>query len=909
MQNKLRKGMKRLCSMMLAGVLTLTTCVPFVMAEEAKQNPSVYSYRLQVGDIVQPGTEILLEDWQQCGHIVYFDYDESGLDYTGAGSDREAVKGRTLRIFKYALDQNHYYQPYKIESYEEAIAAEPANENCEKQPAKLQTRGFAGWKVICREAETISSMEYGVLMLMAVPADAPHRASVSTKLSAETEDGKNAVVPPGAGITFAGYDARTGEALPYDAQGNLIATPGDMIYACSKPVAGYYSRINIMVGDKPMKEKNSYRIRYWDDTKEPLTIKAMYGSEDHTFLPKEKDAVTVFVMPHTDVTVCADYKATKCTFDVIYRNADMEILKKEPVKVNGVHTVWNPNDPSYSGLSGQTVRFWYKYSYSYSDPSKLVSSGRYYLKNEQICIDSELNFVVRAEQEGACKITNNDPDVFKIYYPNSRGKDAPIVEASSVDLSESAVCAVKWDGIPKGKSLNNDFLMRSNMEYFGRKAISMSEVKPVSFSAEYSEEQPVDKEFKFTDSVVMQGGADKEDKDSCFYRFLYTYLQNAKDIPVNVTRMFGQGYIHIGYAQLSQVMVDLDKDGKWDMSILSHDYSLQSPYDEFRLLSGADECQKGYYEIPCSQCGYGTIKISLPDAYRVEYYDGDTRVYTQRVQKGTALMAPSVNVIVGKAGYTLTGWTSDPTTCAPYDFSKPVTENLKLYALWEKSQKDGNTDADQKNIAVGEVFKDPVSGHTFVVKAVGEKCEVALRKAAVKKDDPNLVVCMGDSLTAGVNCIGAPYPARLAGMCGKKVLNYGVGGVTASYGASTVGSVLAKNPGYVCILYGSNDAICGVDTETTVAHLRSIVAACKAHKSKPILATPPIMRGSHTIYNGGAEDIAIRLRQVAKDEGIDLVDLNAAMEGDPEKYLNMSDGLHFSDAGGDLVAKKFDSKL
>ena len=176
-------------------------------------------------------------------------------------------------------------------------------------------------------------------------------------------------------------------------------------------------------------------------------------------------------------------------------------------------------------------------------------------------------------------------------------------------------------------------------------------------------------------------------------------------------------------------------------------------------------------------------------------------------------------------------------------------------------------------------------------------------------NNKNLVVCMGDSLTAGVNCVGAPYPSRLAGMCGKRVMNYGVGGVTSAYGASIVGSVLANKPGYVCILYGSNDAIAGDDPAATKARLKSIVAACKANKSKPIIATPPIMRGSHSMFNGGAYKVAVVVREIAKEEKIDLVDLNAAMEGNPEKYLNMNDGLHFSDAGGDLVAKKFDSKL
>lgn len=174
-------------------------------------------------------------------------------------------------------------------------------------------------------------------------------------------------------------------------------------------------------------------------------------------------------------------------------------------------------------------------------------------------------------------------------------------------------------------------------------------------------------------------------------------------------------------------------------------------------------------------------------------------------------------------------------------------------------------------------------------------------------NDPNLVACLGDSITSGYNSEGAPYPSRLAAMSGKNVLNFGSPGATSSYGASAIGSVVARKPGYVCILLGSNDAIHGRSVESTRENLRQVIAVCKANNCKPIIATPPKMIASHEIYDPAAERAADGIRQLAKEEGVALVHLYKAF-GNGEAYL-VSDGLHLSEAGGDLVAKQFNSRL
>ena len=174
-------------------------------------------------------------------------------------------------------------------------------------------------------------------------------------------------------------------------------------------------------------------------------------------------------------------------------------------------------------------------------------------------------------------------------------------------------------------------------------------------------------------------------------------------------------------------------------------------------------------------------------------------------------------------------------------------------------------------------------------------------------NDRNLVVCLGDSITHGEGCDGQPYPPRLAAMSGKRVLNCGAGGTTTSHAASVVSSALARKPGFVCILYGANDCIRGVDKEKSIENLRYAVRACRANKSKVIIATPTPMVGSHAIFEGRTADLAAAIRLMALQEGVTCIDLHAAF-GSGVGLLN-SDGLHPTEAGSDFIARKFNSKM
>ena len=178
----------------------------------------------------------------------------------------------------------------------------------------------------------------------------------------------------------------------------------------------------------------------------------------------------------------------------------------------------------------------------------------------------------------------------------------------------------------------------------------------------------------------------------------------------------------------------------------------------------------------------------------------------------------------------------------------------------------------------------------------------------VGDNNPDLVACIGDSLTQGYKCEGAPYPSRIAAKTGKTVLNFGVAGATSAYGASIISSVVARKPGYVCILFGSNDAIMSRGPEHAAANIRAIIQVCKDHSYVPIVGTPPKMIGGHASFDPAAAAIAAAIKAVAKEMGVACVDFYTAF-GDGVEFLNPDDGLHLSNAGGDKIADGFSSKL
>jgi len=177
-------------------------------------------------------------------------------------------------------------------------------------------------------------------------------------------------------------------------------------------------------------------------------------------------------------------------------------------------------------------------------------------------------------------------------------------------------------------------------------------------------------------------------------------------------------------------------------------------------------------------------------------------------------------------------------------------------------------------------------------------------------NDPNLYVAAGDSITEGdeVGVTPGGYPAILASLLGKTVINQGYGGDTTISGMDVVNSALSTyRPGYILIMFGANDVIHSFDTETTIQNLQIMIEAAKTNNTIPVIATVLPMSLRHSIFEGGVEDLNPEIIKLADREGIIVVDLWTAFGTDPSLILD--DGLHPTDAGNQVIAKAFYNAL
>jgi acyl-CoA thioesterase I len=114
--------------------------------------------------------------------------------------------------------------------------------------------------------------------------------------------------------------------------------------------------------------------------------------------------------------------------------------------------------------------------------------------------------------------------------------------------------------------------------------------------------------------------------------------------------------------------------------------------------------------------------------------------------------------------------------------------------------------------------------------------------SSVPKDGRPLIVCFGDSLTAGYGTeAGQSYPdylqADLDALGYKyRVVNEGISGNTTKDGVERVESVIALKPAVVIVEFGGNDGLRGLRIEDSRSNLDRIVAALKASGTKVVLA-------------------------------------------------------------------------
>jgi lysophospholipase L1-like esterase len=183
---------------------------------------------------------------------------------------------------------------------------------------------------------------------------------------------------------------------------------------------------------------------------------------------------------------------------------------------------------------------------------------------------------------------------------------------------------------------------------------------------------------------------------------------------------------------------------------------------------------------------------------------------------------------------------------------------------------------------------------------------------------PNLYLAFGDSITRGDGAPqGSSYPSRLQA---RLIAHFGAAFVN-NRGADATNTFEALErfrrnfegtpPAYTLILYGVNDwhdPVCQEDPRChTVANLRTIVRSVKAGGSLPFLGTitpvNPLLQPQGR--NDWIDAVNAQLKDMAREEGAFLVDLNQAFKNQPSLPALFDDHVHPNAAGYDVIANGF----
>ena len=167
------------------------------------------------------------------------------------------------------------------------------------------------------------------------------------------------------------------------------------------------------------------------------------------------------------------------------------------------------------------------------------------------------------------------------------------------------------------------------------------------------------------------------------------------------------------------------------------------------------------------------------------------------------------------------------------------------------------------------------------------------------------ILAVGDSLTAGFGAPkGADYPAQLAQILGRKVINGGVSGDTSAQALARLPDLLAQKPKLVVVSIGGNDFLRRQPENDTRDNIRKMVAAIRAADASVVLvAIPHFTTGAllgvvseHPVDGGLADEVDVRLLEGAWAEILGDKDLKSDAVH--------ADAVHANAAGYRLFAER-----
>ena len=161
------------------------------------------------------------------------------------------------------------------------------------------------------------------------------------------------------------------------------------------------------------------------------------------------------------------------------------------------------------------------------------------------------------------------------------------------------------------------------------------------------------------------------------------------------------------------------------------------------------------------------------------------------------------------------------------------------------------------------------------------------------------IICFGDSLTRGQSAgKGNEYPAVLAGMVKRHVINAGVDGHTTGNGLSRIDrDVLAKDPYMVIIEFGANDVFQDKPEDITMLNMELIVEKVQTAGAISVI---------YNIGDGGGDakyDIYSRqMKELARETG--SVYIGNLLKGIRNKPELTTDQIHPNAEGYKIVADR-----
>jgi len=173
------------------------------------------------------------------------------------------------------------------------------------------------------------------------------------------------------------------------------------------------------------------------------------------------------------------------------------------------------------------------------------------------------------------------------------------------------------------------------------------------------------------------------------------------------------------------------------------------------------------------------------------------------------------------------------------------------------------------------------------------------------------VACIGDSITRGYG-----YPNMLQNSLGANytVRNFGCDSTTVLLNTDKpyiyqVEFDRAKKflPDIAIVMLGTNDARADhfKSIDNFVPDYLLLINELQALESKPkifLVKPPPLFDNAFDLKNVNlVEGIIPRIEQIAKQEGLSIIDVYAALENHPEYF---QDGVHPSNEGSTIIAKE-----